>query len=87
MVTDQQILRLRSALNKGMSLSLAAAKADMDRKTARKYRRLGKLPSEGSMEHTWRTREDPFDGVWPWVQEPGISRCPQRNDQKWFVSI
>src|SRR5690349_13931243 len=67
MVTDQQILRLRSALNKGMSLSLAAAKAGIQPKTARKYRRLGRLPSEVSMEHTWRTREDPFEDVWPWV--------------------
>lgn len=69
MVTDQQILRLRQALNKGMSLSLAAAKAGIDRKTARKYWQLQRLPSEVSMEHIWRTRQDPFDGVWAWVQE------------------
>ena len=62
MVTDQQILRLRQALHKGMSLSLAAAKAGIDRKTARKYRQLERLPGEVLMEHTWRTREDPFDG-------------------------
>lgn len=69
MVTDQQILRLRSALRKGMSLSLAAAKAGLDRKTARKYRQPAPLPSEVSMKHTWRTRQDPFDEVWPWVEE------------------
>jgi hypothetical protein len=69
MVTDQQILRLRQALQKGMSLSLAAAKAGIDRKTARTYRQLDRLPSEVRMEHTWRTRPDPFDGVWLWVQE------------------
>jgi hypothetical protein len=69
MVTDQQILRLRQALQKGMSLSLAAAKAGIDRKTARTYRQLDRLPSEVGMEHTWRTRKDPFDEVWPWVQE------------------
>src|SRR5262245_30615913 len=69
MVTDQQILRLRQALHKGMSLSLAAARAGMDRKTARKYRQLDRLPREAGMEHTWRTRQDPFDGVWTWVEE------------------
>jgi hypothetical protein len=70
MVTDQQILRLRQALQKGMSLSLAAAKAGIDRKTARTYRQRDRLPSEVSMvEHAWRTREDPFDGVWTWVEE------------------
>ncbi len=69
MVTDQQIRRLRQALHQGLSLSLAAAKAGMDRKTARKYRRLDTLPSEVRREHTWRTRQDPFDGVWTWVEE------------------
>jgi hypothetical protein len=36
----------------------------MDEKTARKYLRAGKLPSEMMREHTWRTREDPFAEVW-----------------------
>jgi hypothetical protein len=39
-------------------------KAGMDEKTARKYRRLGKLPSEMDTTHTWRTRKDPFEDVW-----------------------
>ncbi len=43
---------------------MAAAKAGMDEKTARKYRRMGKVPSELRVEHTWRTREDPFAEVW-----------------------
>jgi Mu transposase, C-terminal domain len=69
MVTDKQILRLRQALRQGMSLSLAALKAGLDRKTARKYRCLDRLPSEVSMAHTWRTRADPFADVWPQLQE------------------
>lgn len=36
----------------------------MDEKSARKYLRAGKLPSEMRVEHTWRTREDPFEEVW-----------------------
>jgi len=43
---------------------LAAAKAGMDVTTARKYRRLGRLPSEVKVTHHWRTREDPFAKVW-----------------------
>ena len=39
-------------------------KAGMDEKTARKYRRLGKLPSQIKQEHTWRTRKDPFEDAW-----------------------
>jgi len=69
MVTDQQVRLFREALHQGASLSLAAARAGMDRKTARRYRQSGKLPSEVRMEHTWRTRTDPFAEVWPWVAE------------------
>jgi hypothetical protein len=39
-------------------------KAGVDEKTARKYRRLGKLPSELATAHTWQTRKDPFEEVW-----------------------
>jgi len=56
-------------LGTGKSLSSAAAKADMDEKTARKYRDLKKLPSEINVEHTWRTREDPFSEVWEEVND------------------
>ena len=38
----------------------AARKADMDRKTARKYVKIGKLPSELTKARTYRTRENPF---------------------------
>lgn len=55
-------------LGKGKSLATSAAKADMDEKTARKYRELGELPSEIKIEHTWRTREDPFAEVWEEVK-------------------
>jgi len=51
------------------SQAVAAAKAGMDVKTARKYRRLGKLPSEVATTHNWRTREDPFAEVWEEVRQ------------------
>jgi len=56
-------------LGAGMKLGLAAAKAGMDEKTARKWRSLGKMPDEVSVEHSWRTREDPFEEVWAGVEE------------------
>src|SRR5690606_310346 len=40
-------------------------KAGMDPKTARKYLKLGQLPSETKQERDWRTRPDPFGEVWP----------------------
>lgn len=69
MVTDRQVRRLMELLGKGMSLTTAAAKADMDEKTARKYRSLGKLPHELRVDHFWRTREDPFDDFWVGLEE------------------
>jgi hypothetical protein len=49
---------------KEMTLGAAAAKAGMDEKTARRYLRLGRLPSQIKAPHTWRTRPDPFAEVW-----------------------
>ncbi len=40
----------------------------MDEKTARKYRKKGKLPSELKQEHTWRTRNDPFEDAWDGIK-------------------
>jgi hypothetical protein len=43
-------------------------KADMDRKTARKYVAAGQLPSEMTQPRDWRTRPDPFEEHWPEVE-------------------
>ena len=64
MVTDQQVRRLFKLVQTEKNFGIAAMKAGMDEKTARKYRRLGKLPSELQTAHTWRTRKDPFEDVW-----------------------
>ncbi len=64
MVTDRQVRRLMKLIKRNKILAVAAAKSGIDEKTARKYRRLGKLPSEVKVAHTWRTREDPFADVW-----------------------
>ena len=70
MITDAQLRKLRRLDRHGAAKELAAAKAGMDPKTARKYRRLGKLPSEVKiMDRDWLTRPDPFAEVWPQLQE------------------
>lgn len=65
MVTDQQVRRLKMLIKKVKTKAIAAAKAGMDEKTARKYIRSDKLPSEIKVEHTWRTRKDTFEEIWP----------------------
>src|SRR5215472_3151971 len=64
MVTDAQVRRLKRLAKTEKTQELAAAKAGMDVKTARRYLREGGLPSEMKPERTWRTRSDPFDEVW-----------------------
>ena len=51
------------------SQEIAAAKSGMDAKTARKYRRLGRVPSELPSGANWRTRPDPFAKVWGEIRE------------------
>lgn len=69
MVTDRQVRRLMSLCQTESSLQTAADKVGMDRGTGRKYRRIGKLPSELRPDHDWRTRPDGFAEVWPWVAQ------------------
>src|SRR5437016_445980 len=69
MVTDTQVRKLIRFLQDERTLCQAAAKADMDEKTARKYRRLGKRPSEVVVPHTWQTRPNPFEAVWPEITD------------------
>jgi hypothetical protein len=69
MVTDAQVRRLKRLSKTEETQELAAAKAGMDVKTARKYLNSGKLPSENRPERTWRTRKDPFERVWEEIRE------------------
>ncbi len=46
MITDRQIRKLRRLDRRGIAKEVAALRVGMDAKSARKYRRLGKLPSE-----------------------------------------
>lgn len=55
-------------VDSGMSQEKAALKAGMARSTARKYLSARTLPSEMVQPRTYRTREDPFDEVWPSVE-------------------
>lgn len=50
-------------------LGRAALRSGMDRKTASKYINVGKLPSELKMARHWRTRENPFEVDWQWVEQ------------------
>jgi len=63
------------AIKSEKTKALAAAKAGMDVKTARKYVKGVRLPSEMGKLHLWRTRLDPFAEVWEEVREKLSAHC------------
>jgi hypothetical protein len=60
---------MRSERAKGRTQAQAAARAGMSERTARTYERLGQLPSQLKQPRRYRTRPNPFAGVWPWLTQ------------------
>jgi hypothetical protein len=69
MKNDHEVKLYMSERRKGSSQRVAAARAGMSERTARKYEQAGKLPSELKRPQTWTTRQNPFEEDWPWVVE------------------
>jgi transposase len=69
LITDHQYRRLLKLKQKEKSVSIAALKAGMSEKTARKYLKQDQLPSQIKKDRNWRTREDVFEKSWPIVEE------------------
>ena len=67
MKKDTEVKLLMQERRKGTSQRLAAARAGMSERTARKYEQAGQLPSHLKRPHTWATRANPFEEHWPWV--------------------
>ena len=63
MVTDEQVKLLRRKIMQGKTQEAAAAASDMSVRSARKWQ-TGPLPSETKTARTWRTKKDPFEGLW-----------------------
>ena len=75
MITDRQVRLLRQKRMEGKTQETAAAKAGMSVRSACKWQ-SGPLPSATKPEHRWRTRPDPFDGVWEDEIEPLLRGDP-----------
>ncbi|MGA3193332.1 MAG: IS21 family transposase, partial [Candidatus Bathyarchaeia archaeon] len=69
MIKDGQVRELFRLMDIGRGLAFAARKTGMDDKTARKYRQANQLPSQRVAPRQWRTRADPFEKVWPLVEQ------------------
>jgi hypothetical protein len=86
MTKDAQVTRLRQLLGEGHPPYLAALKVGMDAKTARKYRHADRLPSESFTPRIWRTREDPFQDVWPELRDR-LERAPGLQAETLFEDL
>jgi transposase len=67
-ITNQQVKLLMKKLKK-CTQEVAAAKAGMDVKTARKYINSRKLPSDMKATHVWKTRADVFAVHWEEIEK------------------
>src|SRR5258708_13707038 len=66
MKKDTEVKLLMQERRKGTAQRLAAARAGMSERTARKYEQAGELPSELKRPHDWQTRPNPFEEDLPW---------------------
>ena len=64
---DTEIRLYLQERKKGMTQRVAAARAGIGERVARKYERAAALPSQLKRSHDWKTRTDPFEEDWPWV--------------------
>jgi len=65
MLTNKQFERLLSMKHKKQHFYQVADAAGVSAKTARKYLRLNRPPSQLKAPHTWSTHQDVFADVWP----------------------
>lgn len=82
-VTDQQVRKLLMEYQKTGVIEVAAMKAGMNRKTASGYIKSGEMPSDRRTERTWRTKPDPFEGVWPEI-ETKLEAAPELEAKALF---
>lgn len=69
-----------------MTQKVAAARAGMSERTARKYEQAGALPSALKRPHEWQTRSNPFEEDWPWVVEQ-LERDPALQSTTLFARL
>ena len=84
--TDAQVRRLMEELSKHGKIGKAALRSGMSETTARRYRELGKLPSELKGPRTWRTRPDPFEEDWGEIAEK-LAEAPELEAQTLFEDL
>src|SRR5258707_10345073 len=86
MKKDGEVMLYMRERHKGTTQRVAAARAEMSERTARRYEKAGKLPSQLKQPRTWRTRQNPFEQDWPWVVEQ-LERDPALQGSTLFALL
>ena len=101
MITDQQVRRLVK-MRQTKTIYQAADASGMSEKTARKYLKSKKLPSELKKVHSWNTHPDVFEQIWPMISDllwnnPGLEgktildylerESPEKYKQKYLRTL
>ena len=86
MITKQQYRRLMNENQETGNVSISALKAGISRPTARKYLKAGQSPEELQAKHTWRTRTDPLEKIWPKAQAM-LSEAPDLEAKALFEHL
>jgi hypothetical protein len=83
--TNQQVKKLMKHINL-LTQEQAADKAAMDIKTARKYLKSGKIPSELKKSHDWQNKPDVFADTWEEIEEL-LSNSPRLQAKTIFIYL
>jgi hypothetical protein len=67
MKKDTEVKLYMQERRKGTTQRIAAARAGISERTARKYEHEGTLPSHLKQPHDWKSRVNPFEEDWPWI--------------------
>jgi len=84
--SDAQVKRLMEELDRQGKVGVAALRAGMHRNTARRYRDLGKVPSELKQPRSWLTRADEFAEDWPAVAQR-LAEAPELEAKVLFEDL
>lgn len=69
MKKDAEVQLFMQQRSKGKTQVQAANRAGLSERTARKYEKVAKLPSQLKQPRQYRTRTNPFEQDWDWVVE------------------
>src|SRR6266571_2889631 len=86
MKKDTEVKLSMQERRKGTSQRVAAARAGMSERTARKYEQVRQLPSYLKTPHDWQTRINPFEEDWPWVVSQ-LERDPALQGKTLFALL